>query len=34
MSAQIEEIVASAQTLKEKAVSLEQSVAMFKVKKG
>jgi methyl-accepting chemotaxis protein len=31
MSAQVEEIVASSQTMKEMAVSLEQSVAMFKV---
>jgi methyl-accepting chemotaxis protein len=31
MSAQVEEIVASSQTLKEMAVSLNQSVAMFKV---
>jgi methyl-accepting chemotaxis protein len=31
MSAQVEEIVASSQTLKDLAVSLEQSVAMFKV---
>ena len=31
MSAQIQEIVASSRTLKEMAVSLEQSVAMFKV---
>jgi methyl-accepting chemotaxis protein len=34
MSAQIEEIVASSQTMKEMAVSLEQSLAMFKVEAG
>ena len=32
MSAQIEEIVASSQAMKEMAVSLEKSVALFKVK--
>jgi methyl-accepting chemotaxis protein len=34
MSAQVEEIVASSQTLKDMAVTLEQSVAMFKVEGG
>jgi methyl-accepting chemotaxis protein len=32
MSAQVEEIVASSQTMKDMAVSLEQSVSMFKIK--
>jgi hypothetical protein len=31
MSAQVQEIVASSQTLKDMAIALEQSVAMFKV---
>jgi methyl-accepting chemotaxis protein len=34
MSAQVEEIVASAQTMKEMAVTLEKSVAIFRVETG